>query len=171
MTPVNPDLLADLARLLKRYPPEEWNALMSWIQAPDRRRDLIAFLETMATAAKERRLANRGRPSTTSVLAKLRESDPAKAEFLIGFRERLAAGNVLHSLSDIRDFMHRLGIELEQIPKKREQAINRLTEELVDLPLDRIVEACAMIRSDVSQNDTEFSRWVDLILGRSSNRS
>ncbi|MCA1702067.1 MAG: hypothetical protein LC808_01860 [Actinobacteria bacterium] len=86
--PINPDLLSDLARLAGRYPPEEWQLLIQWLEDPSRRRELALVLDELAAASTRRRArpSAERRPGRSQPVPKridvVRATDPDRATVL-----------------------------------------------------------------------------------------
>lgn len=169
--PVDPDLLSDLARLAGRYPPEEWQLLIEWLEDPSRRRELVLVLDELAAASarrRTRRLAE-GRPARSQPVPKridaLRTSDPERATVLEDLWQRLCARELFPDMGSLRAFAETAGMK-EFRPTKREQAITALLRYFIELPLAELRATLARPVPNAAARTDEYERWVKLILGR-----
>lgn len=165
---VNPALIADLARLTRRYPPEDWQALLALLNDESERGRMIALLEELSQASRQVRSKKPGgaKTSTSRLLESLNATDPQKAELLRDLRLRLLARDLFPSLSDLRAFAAALGLEDLPSAKKREQNVNYLVRCLADLPYDHVVQALSKTTASGRDLGGEYERWVRLILAR-----
>ena len=169
---VNPALIADLARLARRYPPEDWQALLALLNDESQRGQIVALLEELSEASRHIRSRKRAgaKTSTSRLLESLKATHPRKAELLRDLRIRLLAGDLFPSLSDLRAFAAALGVEDLPSARKREQNINHLVRCLADLPYDHVVQALSGTTASRRDLGGEYERWVSFILGRGSSR-
>lgn len=165
---VNPALIADLGRIARRYPPEDWQALLALLNDESQRGQIVALLEELSEASKQARSRKPGgaKTSTSRLLESLKATDPRKAELLRDLRLRLLAGDLLPSLSDLRAFTAALGLEDLPSAKKREQNVNYLVRSLADLPYDHVVQALSRTAASGRDLGEEYERWVSFILAR-----
>ena len=172
MTTVNPKLIADLARLVTRYDPEDWTALSRLVQDGDSRTKLAAMLDEFANASARQRLKNQSRPSGRHTnpnirdrLAELHESDPQRADVLNDLRMKLRSRELLPDMPSIRAFGQAVGMKTP-VSGKRDQAISEIIGYLMTLPDGALQTALsrATMRVDRKLGD-EYEKWVALILG------
>jgi hypothetical protein len=166
MAELNRHLLADLARLLRRYSPDDWRTLADWLKNDSKRHEAILVLEQFAAVSKTATSRQRGerRPAINRLLLEIRESDPRRADLLRDFHMSLLARDILPTSQDLRFFAGRVGVKDIPAFHKREQGINYIMRELADLPYERLVEVlsqAADVRRDLGE---EYERWVGLIL-------
>lgn len=169
--PVNPDLLSDLARLAGRYPPEEWQRLIQWLEDASRRRDLALVLDELAAASTRRRArpSAKRHPARSQPVPKridvLRTSDPERAKVLEDLWRRLRGRELFPDMGSLRAFAETAGMK-EFRPTKREQAITALLRHLIELPLAELRTTLARPVTSTAARTDEYERWVELILGR-----
>jgi len=172
MTGVNPKLIADLARLVSRYDPEDWAALSRLVQDKDSRTALAAMLDEFAEASARQRLKNqprtsarRTKPNIRDRLVALRETDPKRADLLDDLRMRLRSRELLPDMPSIRAFSQAVGMKTP-VSSQRDQAISEIVGYLITLPDGALQTALsrATMRVDRKLGD-EYEKWVTLILG------
>ena len=172
MTAINPKLIADLARLVSRYDPEDWAALSRLIQDRDSRTKLAAMLDEFADASERQRLKNQSRapvrgtnPNIRDRLTKLRESDPQRADVLSDLRMKLRSRELLPDMPSIRAFSQAVGMKTP-VSSKRDQAISEIIEYLITLPDGALQTALSRATMIVDRKlGDEYEKWVTLILG------
>jgi hypothetical protein len=172
MTSMNPKLLADLARLVSRYEPEDWAALSRLVQDPESRERLAALLDELAQASARQRDGRRSQKSVAPTkarehLAYLREANPQRASVLNDLRMKLRSRELLPDMPSVRAFSEAIGMKT-LISRRRDQAISEIVEYLIPLPDEELQAALsrATIRADRKFGE-EYEKWVTLILGRS----
>jgi hypothetical protein len=171
MTQVNPQLIADLARLAARYGPEEWDQLIQALEDDQRRAELGGVLSELATASRARRErrppndAKRGARAQRvhEELARIRAADPARAELLEDVWLKLRERELLPTLALVRAFAEATGMKGLN-STRREQAVTELMEQIVAMPVEALEQ---MMRETVVADrklGEEYERWVSLIL-------
>lgn len=174
MSELNPQLIADLARLATRYAPEEWERLISCLEDEQRRAQISRLLHELAATSRTRRQGSRPvqrssarAPKLREALAQTRDRDPARAELLEGVWLKLRQRELLPTMAMVRAFAEAVGLKgLEAT--RREQAVTELLEHLVQVPSDVLEQ---MLRQTIVEDrdlGEEYERWVRLILGRRS---
>jgi len=165
---VNPALIADLARLARRYPAEDWEALIALLNDESKRGLVVSLLQELSEASRQTRPAKAGgaKSSITRLIEALKGTDPQKAELLRDLRLRLVAGELFPSLSDLRAFAGALGLEDLPSAKKREQNVSYLLRSLAGLPYEHIVQALSGSSRSARDLGGEYQRWVEFILAR-----
>lgn len=163
----NWDLLADLARVLRRYPTHDWEALVTWLQDDAKRSRFLALISELVRVRREQASsAPRAGSGGGQIIRGLASSEPEKARILSELRTRLLSRELLPTAYDIRAFAEAIGSEVPRSVKKREQAISVLLRALARLPQDELVKAIAEAPRRSRDLGGEYTRWVELILGR-----
>lgn len=168
---INRDLLIDLARLAKKYPSEEWDSIISWLQDEESRKRLLALIQELTEISKKvKGTPKRGQRASgiTRLLDEVREADPQKAELLGEFWRKLQSHEILPTFSTLRMFAEAAGLPIFSA-KKREQAVNELIRQFATLPYTNIQNA--LQKASIAHRDfgEDYERWVSLILGSREN--
>lgn len=167
---INRDLVADLARLARRYPPEDWDAILRWLEDDTRRQQLSSLLRQLSIVSKRvmpPRKREKRPQSIGRLLEEMRSTEPAKAELLRDLYRRLLTRELLPTPASLREFIEIAGLESSST-QKREQATNQLIRQLASLQHDDIKKALEVASTGPRDLGKEYERWVALILGRSS---
>lgn len=173
MIEVNPGLLADLARLAGRYPPEDWRALIDWMEDPGRRRELALVLDELAAASRRRRdksaadPASGRPPSVPQKIDALRATDPERAALLEDLWQRLRTRELFPDMGTLRAFAESVGMKGFRATK-RDQAVAGVLRHLAELPRADLHAALARPVTNDASRSGEYERWVQLILGRTA---
>ena len=171
MTSVNSKLIADLARLATRYPPEDWEALAASLEDKQRRAQLRALLQELAatsraTGPKSRAHRESGRTARIqNTLDQIRSVDTQRADLLEGVWLGLRQRDLLPTMPMVRSFADATGMK-GLTSTKRDQAVGELMEQLVDIPSDelaRLLRGPMVIDRSLAE---EYERWAHLILGQ-----
>jgi hypothetical protein len=166
MTDLNPQMIADLARVAARYPPEEWELLIEIVNDEARRNELQTVLRELAGASRARREARRSSGATRQpgraqrVRARLEvigEEDPERAKL----RQR----ELLPTMSLVRAFAEAVGVKGLR-STKREQAVTELMEQIIELPSGALEGLMRNTSVHDRKLGEEYERWVGLILDR-----
>jgi hypothetical protein len=163
----NSDLLIDLARLTKKYPPEQWEAVIDCLKDEERRKKVLALIQELSGISKkihDKSRKKQGILGIAHLLDEVSQADPQKAQLLKEFWRKLLSHEILPTLSTLRMFAEAAGLPVISA-KKREQAINELMRQFVNLPYENIQNAlqkASIARSDFGE---DYERWVGLILG------
>jgi hypothetical protein len=172
MSSINPKLLADLARLVTRYEPEDWAALSRLVQDKESRERLVALLDELANASARQRPGSRSKKSVSPInvrdhLAQLQETNPQRASVLNDLWMKLRSRELLPDMPSVRAFSEEIGMKT-LVSRRRDQAISEIVEYLIPLPNEELQTALsrATIRVDRKSGE-EYEKWVTLILGRS----
>jgi len=166
---INTSLLEDLVRLTKKYEAEDWETLLLYLNDETKRAGLVKLLESLSTVSRRHAsLGKRGKksPGIYKLLQDLKAEDPAKADILKDFWQKLITRELLPSAGSLRHFAEVSGLK-RPTSEKREQAISELICQLLNLPLEVIKEILG--KASISHNrdfGEEYTRWVQLILGR-----
>ncbi|MDQ6615693.1 MAG: hypothetical protein M3083_13370 [Actinomycetota bacterium] len=173
MTRPNPGLVADLARLAAKYPPDDWDALSGFLRDPDRLAELAEMADRLGSASRNRarqvKHASRG-PSVREALARLCGEDPARAERLEEVWARLRRRELLPEMRSVRAFAEATGLKTLE-STRREQAVAEVMTQILDLPSDELAAALIHASAPDRELGEEYGRWVQLILGRDADRA
>ena len=161
------ELLVELGRLAERYGADSFSRLAQLIRDPSQADELATVLNCAAERAHRskpvHKSVSRG-PSRVgiSVLNELRLADPEKHSILAEIRQRLVAGSILPTMSDIRRFTLTHGLSIGNA-SSRNAAITPLLRSMSRLPtpslvliLDELVE--------YKPDDRSLERWRDVIV-------
>jgi hypothetical protein len=180
MTRVNPDLLADLARLATKYDAREWAALSSLLDDDAKRGQLRSLIEDLAAVSRKRSRPGsrkkRTKPSPSrkpsrvarlrNGLADLRRTDERHAVLLEDIWLKLRERELLPTLGAVRAFAAAAGLKgLEST--RREDAVTELMERLIELPSSSLEERMRMTVASQRDLGQEYGDWVRLILSSS----
>jgi len=170
---INRDLVADLARLARRYPPEDWHAILRWLEDETSRHQLSLLLRELSNVSKRvvpPRKREKRSQSIGRLLEEMQSTEPAKAELLRDLHRRLLTRELLPTPASLREFIEIVGLESRNT-QKREQATNQLIRQLASLQHDDIEKALQVASTGPRDLGEEYERWVALILGRGSGGS
>lgn len=165
---MNRDLLLDLARLARKYPPRDWQAILTWVQDDAHRARLAALLQQVLAASREVRPGQRREapPATIAALLEtLLSEDQARAELLSDFWRKLLTRDVLPTPASLRLFAEVVSLK-PPTSKKREQAVNDIIRQLAPLPLADLRAALEKASAASAGLGAEYQRWVSLIMTR-----
>lgn len=171
MTELNPEMIADLARLAVRYSPDDWEQLTKCLEDRRARTQLGRLLQELAATSHARSKRSGGRRSASQtqqlreVLAKAHDEDPARAEMLEDMWTKLRRRELLPTLAAVRAFAEAAGLK-ELGANRREQAIVELIRQLVAMPsedLEQMMRQTVVVDRRLGE---EYERWVRLILHR-----
>ncbi|MBA7501486.1 hypothetical protein ES706_00056 [subsurface metagenome] len=159
------DLLIDLAKLLKKYGPETFEALASTISSPETTQHLSAILAQVARTGRTTPKTKEGsqmrqRPSVPRSLVALERAEPQKYRLLMGFHTSLVEKKILPSLRDIVDFAMECGLP-EVRAKSRKDVISPLIGSLAKLPIEQLTEK---IQLRNHAGDRSLEGWGNIIL-------
>ena len=171
MTELNPEMIADLARLAVRYSPDDWEQLIKCLEDRRQRTRLSRLLQELAATSHARPKRSAGRRNASQaqqlreVLAKARDEDPARAEMFEDMWTKLRRRELLPTLAAVRAFAEAAGLK-ELGANRREQAIVELVRQLVAMPsedLEQMMHQTVVVDRQLGE---EYERWVHLILHR-----
>ncbi len=168
------DLLVDLARLLRKYGPEPFEALASSLSSPEHSKKLADLL---ASAARVGRTAGIKRPtskarqqleSTRRMLESMKEADRTKYSLLFQLYQDLVEGRLLPSLRDIKRF-----VDDQELPEvrgtSRQRAIAALIRSLSTMTVEEISQKTERLPR-LNLDDQGLKGWSDIILGSGQRR-
>jgi hypothetical protein len=170
---LNHKLVADLALLGGRYPPEDWAYLIACLDDVTLReqvRNLLRELEATSHSVRYRtRPGTRAAVRTKRLreaLERIRATDPVRADGLEQLWEKLRGRELLPTMPMVRAFAAAVGLKgLDS--QKREQAVTELLERIVDMPPDELERLMSETVPEDRQLRNEYERWVYLIMGPS----
>lgn len=161
-------LLVDLAKLLKKYGPEPFEALASSIATPEMSQRLANLLthaaRTAQATSKEReevKAKKRSKP-VRDLLLSLKTSEPEKYELLIRFYDDMMSGKFLPSMRDIRNFVSECGLPEIRQPS-RQKSIDPLIKALILLPIEELNRKIQSVMK-YSRPKSDLEGWSNLIL-------
>jgi hypothetical protein len=166
---INKELLVDLAKLTKRYKPEEFKLLAEALSDPEFISKVVATLEGLATLSDARRKAMRSRrkgaaTSVTQVLDSLREEEPEKHGLIQSFVNAVEEGAILKRLEHLRSFASNAGMKLPPTIS-RKVLVSELVRHLANLPLSELKSQLSAPLPADRDFGAEYRSWVRLILG------
>ena len=170
---INTELLTELARLTRRYPPEAWESLLHWLEDETRRKQVVTLLRDLAQLSAGRPSISKKQeklPSIAHLFGEIQPTDERKADLLRVFWEKLVAREVLPSLGSVRSFAEMVGLKVPT-SNKREQAIRDVVRQLANLSyadIEAALEKTAVTSRDFGQ---EYQRWVNIILRGAGGRN
>jgi hypothetical protein len=170
-TPPGADLLSDLARLVRKHGPEEWKALLAWLEDDSKRIQVVSLIRQLSEISSERapaRKRSESAPTVQRILEDIQKQDPAKGELLRGLYHKLLIREFLPTSLDLRGFAEAAGVTIPLGAKiRREQSINALVRELARLPYERLEQVMAgnwaVTRRDLGN---EYQSLSSFILGQ-----
>ncbi len=163
------DLLADVARLLKKYGPEAFEHLAENLSSPEFFERLISILRTSAKAgatvkAAKRPVRKKQSPADfrTSIVS-LRDKE--KSDLLLKFYDDLMAKTILPTLRSLQSFVSDAGLPPFKA-KIREKAVVQVVKNLMVLSLEELQLLLSTIRQVPSQDDRSLEGWSNIILNK-----
>ncbi len=159
------ELLAELARLLKKYGPETFEGLAEHLSSPEFSQRLVTLLSATARqgramgVSEDRQLLRNIRTSLTE----LQHREPEKAKLLLRLYDGMVAKNILPTRRDIEAFVSEMGL----LPIKtnvRKTAIASLINALMVFPIDEL--KAKLSTTDPIQDDRSLEGWSNIILDR-----
>lgn len=163
---INMDLIYDLARLARKYTPEDWGDLLRLLNDDESRRQVINLLQEIREVSSTNRKRSSKLHKITRIpdlLKDVRAKDPEKGIILSEFWKRLRNHELLVKVSNIRMFANTIGLQ-DITATKRDQAIGELMRQLIALPTDKIEDALTKTTVEPRDFSEEYERWVSLIL-------
>ena len=160
------DLLADIAKLIKKHGPDAFERLAGLTSSPEFAERLTTVLTASATVAKASR--PKGTPKISArdfraSLVKLSDTEPEKSQIITKFFDDLVAKSVLPTSEHIKRFSADIGTELSA-SKTRNEAIIALTQSLLPLPLEQLAEKFGLFTSTTGKDDRSLEGWSNIIL-------
>ena len=152
---MNPELLLDIAKLLRKYPAEVWEDLIRELNSPSFREKVLYALREMQSLSRQSRALPRHMPE--------READEVafrRAMLLSQVRAELSR----RSIAEIREYADSLGVGADATAKK-ETLIRRIVKALGSRDLVEIerIKVPSLFRRPLAQ---DYERWGELIMGK-----
>jgi hypothetical protein len=173
------ELLADLARLIRKHGPTTFSDLAALLRDPEKVHELTSILDVGALAGRNatirKRKSTRQRYESASgsllhLISETKRADPAKGDLLLKFYEDLSAKRVLPSLRDLRDFAgenHLIGSSADA----RQKAIGPLIRDMRRLPTEQLRQILGRVETTEGANDDRsLERWTNIILNKDRSR-
>lgn len=162
----NAELLADIARLLKKHGPDAFADLAHQMKDGQLQETLVSVLDSSAKSGRRfgvkaagKRVATK-RPGKPLFLVKLEQDDPQKAAVINEIYRQLLAKTMLPSLRDIQLFAESNGLP-PVTAKSRIQAVSSLLQDMASEPTARIEK----LRSAIKENENRsLDGWAEVIL-------
>lgn len=155
-------LLRELALLVRRYPPENFEELARLIGTPEFATMLGRLLTQLASSG--HKTPRRGpQPARAPFLEELRTTDQAKYALLRSAKEKLLDKGLHAKLTDLVRAIEFSGVP---IPKKsyrrREDVVRTFIQTASRMPTDELAQAVAKLGAAKSASDLES--WSNIIL-------
>ncbi|MCW3998784.1 MAG: hypothetical protein NWE93_00920 [Candidatus Bathyarchaeota archaeon] len=152
------ELIADLAKLLKKYGPEPFEKLAKRICTPEFTEKLANALLTTAAVGRAN-LANR-RPLTPG-LESLKETQPEKYQIIHKFLDEFKERRILSTMKDVQMFA--IENNLPEIKgNSRSKVISQLTYALMELQPEQLKRLLDELIKQ-GQSDSSLSQWSEII--------
>jgi hypothetical protein len=163
------DLLADIARLLKKYGPEAFERLAENLSSPEFLEHLVTILKTSTKAGMTANIGRHTRKKKQSS-ADFRSSltaldDKEKAELLLKFYDGLMSKTLLPTLRSLQSFISDAGLPPSKT-KVREKAIIQAIRTLRALSLDELKSILSTVSQAPLQDDRSLEGWSNIILNK-----
>lgn len=166
------ELLVDIAKLVKKYGPETFEALAATISSPRFSQHLADIL---LSSAKTSRVVQKNSKSKTeskplqrglrSVLIDLEKAEPEKSALLSHLYDGLLQKLFLPTLKDIKTFVSDIGLQPLEA-KSRDKAIGQLVKALLLMPVEELKVKLQGIPTIVTKDDRSLEGWSNIILNR-----
>jgi hypothetical protein len=170
---LNTKLVADLARLVTRYSPDDWRTLLLLFENEETRKLVVLLLDELAHASARRRSSNSPSRSTTSAsirqrLDEMGEAEPAHAHLLADLWARIRSRELLPEMSNLRVFSEEIGMKT-LASRNRDQAASEVIGHLMNISEMDLKAALKAASAGVERKlGEEYENWVRLILDRDS---
>ncbi len=170
------ELLADIARLLKKYGADSFEALSKNFKDGRLLNDLLAILD--ASAKTGRRSSGKSgtkispekkKKGIIELLKHIEKADPEKANLLRQLHQNLVGKIIMPTLKDIRHFAEDNGLQ----PIKatgRDKAILPLLRDLAAISPDRVSHMVSKVPHREAEEGRTLEGWAGIILGNRSQR-
>ena len=164
------DLLVELARLVRRFGPDTFDALASMLsddKLVEKFVDVLSKSANAGRAAREKIKTQKGSPKETdsfrSQLTTIADSDGKKRSLLMAIYDRLQDKTLLPSLADLRRFAADATGSLPNKTSRRTLVIS-LVKSMLDLKATEIEEKLSAMESASSESDRSLAGWSSVIL-------
>ena len=165
------ELLADIARLLKKYGAEPFEVLATKFKDGRLLDDLLSIIESSAKTVRrssgnlETKISpGKKKNGITELFQRIEKVDLEKANMLRQFHQSLVGKMILPTLKDIQHFAEDGGLQ----PIKatgRDKAILPLLRDLEAVPLDRISHMVSKVPHFEAEGGRTLEGWAGVILG------
>jgi hypothetical protein len=160
------DLLADIAKLLRRHGPEAFEALAKSLSSPEWAARLVAILNASAKVARD--VGTNGghqahRRELRSSLVELETNDPARSATLLKVYDALMSKSILPMLRDVHSFALEQGFP----PLKastRPKAVEELLRAMMSIPYEQVQRIISSMPVTSVRDDRSLEGWTRLIL-------
>lgn len=164
------DLLADIAKLIKKYGADTFFNLAEEVSSSLFKERFAEILLKAGKASEEigfkkpkKGIVPGSQRSFRSQLLNLKETQPKKAELILSFHDELTAKRSLPTLRDIKNFITDNGLQPLNA-KSRKNAIIPLLRQLLKLDDQYIVKITSNIPIITENDDRSLAGWSDIIL-------
>lgn len=170
MTARTSDLLMDLALLVRKYGPEEFQEVARLLKNRELTKTLVKILEELAAQSLRPRRHAEGKPKlrmdAIEVIRQRLKDEPAMAAGLQEIETELRAGRVLPRLKDIKDFASSIDVVIRG--RQRKEALNSLWASMTTLSDSALQRAISELRTFDSSRTSSLEGWSEIILPRST---
>jgi hypothetical protein len=167
------DLLVDLARLVRRYPPEAWDEVLEWLRDDARRDSAISIISQLASISKKTQTPSSSRREPAAIqgtIERIRTDDPVRASLLEDFWNKIKDRQILPTVSSVRGFAESAGLKIGPT-RGHEQAARELILKLSESDLETFQDILDRTSREPIDFGRDYERWVKLILGTRTNPS
>lgn len=171
------DLLADIAKLIKKYGADTFFNLSEEVSSSLFKERFAEILLKAGKASEEigfnkpkKGIASGSLRSFRSQLLNLKENQPKKAELILNFYDDLAAKRTLPTLRDIKNFITDNGLQPLNA-RSRKNAIIPLLKQFLNLDNLDIVKITSNIPIITENDDRSLAGWSDIILKKKPKNS
>lgn len=155
-------LLRELALLLRRHPPEEFEELAHLLERPDFASSLGRLLAELASTGRQAG-PRRRRQGRTDILATIRSEDETKFALLQNAQENLLDKRLHEKLGDVIRTVESCGVP---IPKgsyrRREDVVLAFLLSAKSMPTDEL--ARALEKLGVAKTNSDLRSWSHIII-------
>jgi len=155
------ELLADLARLLKKYGPGAFERLAKELSKPELAKSMAAVLASAAKISQIRDTKTKPEEIQDSIRA-LQDVDPEKAEALDRLYEALRRKSILPHLRDVKRFALENGLVSSRL-KSREESVAYLMRAFMGMPLSDLKSVLDRARLSGNLDDRSLESWSKVI--------
>jgi len=165
------ELLADLAKLVKRHGSETFANLARQVSDPEFSKQLALLLSATAEVS---RTQSKDKPTGTksashldfrASLLELESREPEKTKLLTQLYENLLAKTILTSIREISNFLQDNELPLLKVTS-REKAIVPFVKIFIPLSIERVHSLLQKIRPKATSDDRSLEGWSNIILGK-----
>jgi hypothetical protein len=158
------ELLSDLAKLLRKYGPEPFETLASWISSPEASERFATLLRQSASIARKSGVNSPAKKTNEIdlVLKRLEREVPDKAALLRRFSDDVLSRTLPVPNHKLADFAQELGAKVGS-RDSRSKLVAILIERLAEFPLEEIRRHLNRFE-DSPDADRSLSAWAGLIM-------